>query len=595
MQSSLMRFLKYIKPYWFLILLSTIGGFIRFAVPMIFPKVFQYLIDNVLLVQGINVAQKYHTVGIIMISLVAIYLIVWAPATYFRRYLSGLAGQRLILDLRTDLYEHVMSLSNSYFKRNQSGAIVSRVINDVALAQNMVGNALTNLWMSVLSLIVVIGIMLSMDWKMTLIAMVAFPAYFYVQKNMRTKARITSRQIQRDTAEMAGEISERLTAMDLIKVFTGEKFELHMFFKKARKLYKSTVDNTKVSAFVQMMSGLLTSIGPVIVVWYGSSRVLSGTLTVGAMTAFYMYLGQLYQPIAQLSDLDIVVANSLAAIDRIFENITIQPGQRVALVGHSGAGKSTFVSLLPRFYDVTEGAIRVDGYDIRDVTLKSLRQQIGMVMQDTVLFNGTIYDNILYGNPRASKRDVKAAAKAADAHGFIKSLPNGYYTEVGERGAKLSGGQKQRIAIARAFLKNPPILILDEATSALDSQAENLIQNALNRLMKGRTTIIIAHRLSTIMDADIIVVLENGEIVESGTHSELLKRQGIYYSLYNEQYNKRMFWSGNDEYKCCSSGKDSGAIYPRRHRRICETLEAILSPQHNRGGGATSPSGAFQS
>ncbi|AEE96494.1 ABC transporter ATP-binding protein [Mahella australiensis] len=582
MQSSLMRFLKYIKPYWFLILLSTIGGFIRFAVPMIFPKVFQYLIDNVLLVQGINVAQKYHTVGIIMISLVAIYLIVWAPATYFRRYLSGLAGQRLILDLRTDLYEHVMSLSNSYFKRNQSGAIVSRVINDVALAQNMVGNALTNLWMSVLSLIVVIGIMLSMDWKMTLIAMVAFPAYFYVQKNMRTKARITSRQIQRDTAEMAGEISERLTAMDLIKVFTGEKFELHMFFKKARKLYKSTVDNTKVSAFVQMMSGLLTSIGPVIVVWYGSSRVLSGTLTVGAMTAFYMYLGQLYQPIAQLSDLDIVVANSLAAIDRIFElfdeqpeikdkenavvlkrvnglieydnvsfayegsdkilkhiNITIQPGQRVALVGHSGAGKSTFVSLLPRFYDVTEGAIRVDGYDIRDVTLKSLRQQIGMVMQDTVLFNGTIYDNILYGNPRASKRDVKAAAKAADAHGFIKSLPNGYYTEVGERGAKLSGGQKQRIAIARAFLKNPPILILDEATSALDSQAENLIQNALNRLMKGRTTIIIAHRLSTIMDADIIVVLENGEIVESGTHSELLKRQGIYYSLYNEQYNKK--------------------------------------------------------
>jgi len=305
------------------------------------------------------------------------------------------------------------------------------------------------------------------------------------------------------------------------------------------------------------------------------------------MTAFYMYLGQLYQPIAQLSDLDIVVANSLAAIDRIFElfderpeikdrenaielgrvkgmiefddvtfgydsdnpilkhiSVNIQPGQRVALVGHSGAGKSTFVSLIPRFYDVVSGSIKIDGYDVRDVTLKSLRRQIGMVMQDTVLFNGTIYENILYGNPQASKKEVIAAAKAADAHEFIMSLPNGYNTEVGERGTKLSGGQKQRIAIARAFLKNPPILILDEATSALDSQAENLIQDALNRLMRGRTTIIIAHRLSTIIDADVILVLEDGAVVERGTHSELLKRKGIYYELYNEQYNKKNVMAG---------------------------------------------------
>lgn len=587
MRSSFMRFLRYIKPYWFLIFLSTIGGFVRFAVPMIFPKVFQHLIDNILLVQNIPVPQKYRDIALIMIGLIGLYIIVWAPATYYRRYLSGVAGQRLILDLRTDLYEHVLTLSNSYFKKNQSGSIVSRVINDVAVAQNMVGNALTNLWMSILSLVVVIFIMFSMDWKMTLISMVAFPAYLYVQKNMRTKARLTSRQIQRDTAEMAGEISERLTAVDLIKVFTGEKFELRMFFKKARKLYQSTVDNVKISAIVQMMSGLLTSIGPVIVVWYGSSRVLSGTLTVGAMTAFYMYLGQLYQPIAQLSDLDIVVANSLAAIDRIFElfderpeikerenaielgrvkgmiefddvtfgydndnpilkhiSVNIQPGQRVALVGHSGAGKSTFVSLIPRFYDVVSGSIKVDGYDVRDVTLKSLRRQIGMVMQDTVLFNGTIYENILYGNPQASKKEVIAAAKAADAHEFIMSLPNGYNTEVGERGTKLSGGQKQRIAIARAFLKNPPILILDEATSALDSQAENLIQDALNRLMRGRTTIIIAHRLSTIIDADVILVLEDGAVVERGTHSELLKRKGIYYELYNEQYNKKNVMAG---------------------------------------------------
>lgn len=587
MRSSFMRFLRYIKPYWFLIFLSTIGGFVRFAVPMIFPKVFQHLIDNILLVQNIPVPQKYRDIALIMIGLIGLYIIVWAPATYYRRYLSGVAGQRLILDLRTDLYDHVLALSNSYFKKNQSGSIVSRVINDVAVAQNMVGNALTNLWMSILSLVVVIFIMFSMDWKMTLISMVAFPAYLYVQKNMRTKARLTSRQIQRDTAEMAGEISERLTAVDLIKVFTGEKFELRMFFKKARKLYQSTVDNVKISAIVQMMSGLLTSIGPVIVVWYGSSRVLSGTLTVGAMTAFYMYLGQLYQPIAQLSDLDIVVANSLAAIDRIFElfderpeikerenaielgrvkgmiefddvtfgydndnpilkhiSVNIQPGQRVALVGHSGAGKSTFVSLIPRFYDVVSGSIKVDGYDVRDVTLKSLRRQIGMVMQDTVLFNGTIYENILYGNPQASKKEVIAAAKAADAHEFIMSLPNGYNTEVGERGTKLSGGQKQRIAIARAFLKNPPILILDEATSALDSQAENLIQDALNRLMRGRTTIIIAHRLSTIIDADVILVLEDGVVVERGTHSELLKRKGIYYELYNEQYNKKNVMAG---------------------------------------------------
>jgi subfamily B ATP-binding cassette protein MsbA len=329
-------------------------------------------------------------------------------------------------------------------------------------------------------------------------------------------------------------------------------------------------------------SNLLMTLAPVTVVFYGAHEVFSGHLTVGTMLMFYMMLGMFYNPLGRITDLAAVIASSSAAIERIFQifdekpdiidkpdaielqrhvkglisfenvdfgykpeerlilskiNLNIKPGEVVAFVGASGAGKSTLIQLLPRFYDVSSGCIRIDGYDIRDLKIKSLRDQIAMVLQDNILFTGTIKDNILYGRPSASDQEIYEAAVAANADGFINELPDGYETQIGERGSKLSGGQKQRIAITRAFLKDPPILILDEATSALDSESEKQIQAALNKLMIGRTTLIIAHRLSTIMHADKIVVMQRGEIVETGTHHELLKNKaGVYSKLYRAQH-----------------------------------------------------------
>jgi subfamily B ATP-binding cassette protein MsbA len=385
--------------------------------------------------------------------------------------------------------------------------------------------------------------------------------------------------------EISGDVNEKLGGISVIQSYTREKAEEQHFLRENRTYLSYRLANIKNNALAAALVGFLTSIAPVLVVWYGALQVIYGNLTVGQLTAFYAYLGMFYQPLNRLTELNILLANSEAAIERIFEffntspgvtdrptargiesikgdvvfenvsfgydptrltlkniNLSAPAGSIIALVGRSGAGKSTFVKLIPRFYDVSEGAIKIDGIDIRDLPLKQLRRHIALVPQDPILFSGTIYENILMGNSDATREQVDAAARSANALDFILQFPSGFETEIGEGGLRLSGGQKQRVALTRAFLKNAPILILDEATSSLDAESDNLIQEALQRLMQGRTTFIIAHRLSTIQSAHRIVVFDGGRIVEMGTHAELLNREdGLYRRLHQSSYRSRVF------------------------------------------------------
>jgi len=580
-KSEFVRFLSYIKPYWFMIAIAAFGGIIKFTMPMVFPKVMQYFIDDVLSSEStMSYTEKLHELTFWSLLVIGLYLFIWVPGVYVRHYYAGKVGHKVIFDLRYDLYLHIQRMSSSFFKENQSGSIVSRLMNDINLAQNMVGNALTNIWMDGAVIFVLLFVMLKIDPLLTLVSISIFPVYIIASKKLGRLVKKNSRQVQDEIAEMTGELQEKISGYAVVKSFARERYEKLRFFKEARKLLDYSIQSTKLNSINMFVVGFLTAFAPIIVIWFSGYLIINNRLTVGEMVVFYSYLGQFYFPINRFSELNIVFSTSMAAIERVFEvfdrepdvkekedaiecsadlkgevefknvsfgydndslilknvNFKVKPGMKVAFVGPSGSGKSTLVSLLPRFYDPVEGTISIDGVDIRDYKLASLRKNIGMVLQDNILFSGTLEENIKYGNPRASKAEIIEAAKAANAYDFIIQSPYKFDTEVGESGMKLSGGQKQRIAIARVFVKNPKILILDEATSALDSESENQIQEALDRLMKGRTTFVIAHRLSTIINSDIIMVVDDGEIKEMGTHEELLKKSGLYEYLFNQQF-----------------------------------------------------------
>ena len=506
----------------------------------------------------------------------------WAVATYLRAYFADRTGQQIIFDLRHELYVHLQRMSLSFYEKRQVGSVASRLLGDIASAQNFVGAAFTNTIMDASSIFLISFFLFSMNWRLALVSISILPFYIVLNKFFKSQIKKTSQLAQRKMEEISGNVHEKLGGISIIQSYTREKAEEKLFFQDNREYLSYQLKNVKHNAYAQSMVGFLTTIAPVLVIWYGSIQVIHGHLTVGELAAFYAYLGMFYAPLNRLIELNILLANSQSAIERIFEvfntspdvmdlpdseefdtikgeikfqnvhfayetaitvlkdiNLSIPGGCTVALVGPSGAGKSTFAKLIPRFYDVLAGSITVDGRDVRDFKLNCLRRHIATVPQEPILFSGTIYENIMFGNSAATEKDVQAAAVSANAHDFICKLPNGYQTEIGEGGLKLSGGQRQRIALARAFLKNAPILLLDEATSSLDSKSENLIQQALKRLMQGRTTIIIAHRLSTIQSADKIVVFDDGEIVEIGNHQELLQKPyGLYRRLYEEQFNK---------------------------------------------------------
>lgn len=599
-RQAMLRFLAYLKPSVPYFVVASICGVTIYLVPQLIPICVGYTMDHIIGLgtssQGHKTnflygpidtylshvvgphASKLHRINVLFGSLLA-FLPCWAILIYGRAFLAGVGGQRVIFKLRNDLYSHIQSLSLSFFSAYRSGSIVSRMTSDIAQAQNFIGNACTNLWMDTLAIVILSFILFKLDARLALVAMAVLPLWVTSVRLFGQGIRRNSLYVQEGVSELSGQVQEKVSAATVVQAFTREKYEMRSFFKLHHALMYRQLRVTQLNALNMTVANMLTNSAPIAVALYGTHEVIEGRLSVGTFIMFWWMLGTFYNPLARITDLAAVIANSAASIDRIFQildiqpeicdaedalplpdrikgrielrnvtfgygeepilnnlNLTVKPGEVVAFVGPSGAGKSTLVSLIPRFYDAQSGVILVDGHNIKEVTVKSLRNNIGMVLQDNILFTGSINENILYGRPAATEEDILDAANAANAHDFIMDLPEGYETQIGERGTKLSGGQKQRIAITRAFLRDPRILILDEATSALDSESEKLIQSALNRLMVGRTTLIIAHRLSTILHADKIVVMQEGRIVEIGQHSELLTNRGLYYHLYKAQF-----------------------------------------------------------
>jgi ABC-type multidrug transport system fused ATPase/permease subunit len=585
--NNFVRFLGYVRPYTKYVVVATLGGIVKFTVPLLVPQITRYLLDNVYLNSAMSVEAKLRELFIYAGGMMVIFVVFWAPWTYVRHYYAGKAGHRSVFDLRCDLYYRILRMSASFFDRNKSGAIVARLISDIELAQNLVGSALTNIWMDAISLVVILYFMVQIDLTTTLVALATFPLYLYFFKKLQGEIKASSYQVQQEIATMSGNAQEKISGSRVVHAFTQEKNEERTFQRESEELFSKAMRRVYFQSMNMTTTGTLTQLAPLIVTLFGGYQVIHGALSIGELVAVTMYLSPLYTPLQRFSELNVVFANSMAALDRIFEimdekpeitdrpkalelkqiagkvefeqvhfsyskenqgtlvlsdlNFTAEPGQKIALVGPSGSGKSTLVSLIPRFYDVDAGRVEIDGCDVRDIQLTSLRRHIGMVLQDPILFSGTIRENILYGNPKATDEQIMAASKAANAYDFIRSLPHGFDNEIGEGGVFLSGGQRQRLTIARAFLKDPRILILDEATSSLDSESERLIQEAMERLIVGRTTFIIAHRLSTIVNADRILVLNSGSVVETGTHVQLLQKDGVYRHLYEQQFQSARF------------------------------------------------------
>lgn len=576
---SIKRYMRFVKPYKMLLFLTIVIGILKFAIPLFLPWLLQIIIDDILLNEGMSTEEKtsqlFTWIGIALV----LFFVIRPPIEYYRQYFAQNLSNNILFDIRKDLYGHLQKLSLKYYANTRAGEVISRVINDVEQTKNFVMTGLMNLWLDLATILIVIGVMFAMDVKLTLVSLIALPFYAFSVKYFFGRLRSLTKERSQALAGVQSYLHERVAGMSIIKSFTLEKHEQKIFNETNGEFLNKALDHSRWNAKSFAVVNTITDMAPLIVIGYAGYQYLQEDLSIGVLVAFYAYIERLYGPLRRLVSSSTTLTQSIASMDRMFElmdekyevqnkpnamvlpaakgklqfdrvtfkydkggntilnevDFTIEPGQTVAFVGMSGGGKSTIVSLIPRFYDVTEGAIKIDDQNVKDVTIESLRSQIGIVLQDNILFSDSVKQNILMGNPHATDEEIVAAAKAANAHDFIMGLPEGYDTKVGERGVKLSGGQKQRVAIARVFLKNPPILVLDEATSALDLESEALIQDSLDRLAHERTTIIIAHRLSTITHADNIFVIEHGEVVESGTHQRLMEQQGAYYNLFQVQ------------------------------------------------------------
>jgi subfamily B ATP-binding cassette protein MsbA len=576
---SIRRYLQFVKPYRRQIFFTIIIGLIKFSIPLIIPLLIKYVVDDIVGNNHLMQHDKITKLVYIMISMVVIFVILRPPIEYFRQYYAQWTANKILYEIRDKLYSHIQKLSFKYYANNRSGEIISRMINDVEQTKDFVITGLMNLWLDMSTIIIAIVMMASMSIKLTIISILLFPLYAFSVKYFFGRLRDLTRSRSQALAEVQGYLHERVQGMPVIKSFAIEKYEQSQFAKQNKNFLNKALQHTSWNAKSFAAVNTITDIAPLLVIGYSAYLVINHSLTLGTMVAFFAYIDKLYDPLRRLVNSSTTLTQSFASMDRVFQlmdekydivdspdaidctevkgdvsfenvqfayeengelvlkdlSLDVKKGETIALVGMSGGGKSTFVSLIPRFYDVTSGRIRLDGVDIRQIKVQTLRDKIGVVFQDNILFSESVKDNILLGKPDATDEEVIEAAKAANAHDFILGLAEGYDTKVGERGVKLSGGQKQRIAIARVFLKNPPLLILDEATSALDLESEHLIQESLNVLAHNRTTFIVAHRLSTITHADRIVLIENGKIAEVGSHDELMDKKGPYYNLFQIQ------------------------------------------------------------
>lgn len=570
-----LRILSYIKPYMHRLIFAMFCTIMAAAGNLYIPWIIKDMIDEVL-------ADKNGTMlNWIAASIIAIF-VVRGLFWYGQNYLMSYVGQSVIIDIRAAVFKKLQRLSVSFYDQNKTGTIMSYVTNDVnALQSAMVENTIEMITEGFILIGSVVA-MIYLDWRLTLFTVCTFPVVLWFMEFFGKKIRKTGGRIQECTADITSVLQESVASARVIKSFVREDYEVDRFDVENRANFRANMKNAQLMATLTPVVELVAAIGVTMIIWYGGNNVINGTITAGSLVAFLTYAVNISNPIKRLTRVIGNIQKALAAAQRVFmiidmpeeiaesrdakqlpevsgkvefQNVSfayddkgnvitdlsfsVKPGEVIAIVGPSGAGKSTIANLLPRFYDVNKGDIKIDGHSVREVTLDSLREQVGIVPQETMLFNGSVYNNILYGRLDATKEEIEAAAKAANAHDFIMQLTDGYETKLGDRGVNLSGGQRQRIAIARAILKNPRILILDEATSALDTESERVVQEALDRLMVGRTSFVIAHRLSTVKNADKILVLEKGNLVESGTHDELLALDGLYAHLYKIQYRNK--------------------------------------------------------
>lgn len=528
----------------------------------------------------------YETVGddkLAILKLAAIAALViaclGAAASYAEKYLTTSVGQWVMHDLRKMMYSQIQRLSLNYHDNKQSGDLISRATTDIDAIQSFVTSGLLGALVDCLTLVGMVGVMLYLNWRFTLIALSVAPPMFAVVYSYTRRIKKASREVRKKEGQIVSVLQETLSSIRVIRAFAREDYEQRRLEEESLESVEVSLRARSIKARLAPLVEILVAVGTSLVLWFGGRMILAGALSAGSLIVFIMYIGKMYKPMQDLSKMTDAYSKAAIGYERIREilemdgevkdlpgarraprlkgeiefdrvsfgyepgaeilkdmSFKIQPGQMAALVGPTGAGKSTISALIPRFYDPVKGVIKVDGRDVRQLRQKSLRQQISFVLQDTLLFHGSVWYNIAYGKPEASRAEIIKAAELANAHEFIEKLPAGYDTIVGERGATLSGGQRQRIAIARAIIRNTPILILDEPSSGLDAASEKLVFDALDRLTMGKTSIVIAHRLATIRRADIIFVVQNGSIVERGKHDDLVAAHGLYSQLYALQF-----------------------------------------------------------